>query len=206
MLKLYNVPTANGQRASIALEECGLAYDIRNVDLFGGEHRSEDMLAINPIGRMPVLAIGDERSGPDRNIYGSLAIASYASERTGMLQPPDELRPEYHEWTGIVMTDLAPALAGQFYLSELAPEPHKWSVDWYVDIIRRIMTVIDDHLDANEYFLGDDYGLVDVLMYPSATTSMHRIPDGLEPYRNVVRWAERVGLRDAVRRGMRVST
>ncbi len=206
MLKLYTVPTANGQRASIALEECGLAYDTRAVDLFVGEHRSVEMLDINPIGRMPVLGITGEAGEPDRNVYGSLAIGSYASERTGLLQPEPHLRPDYHKWVGILMTDLAPAFSAQFYLGSLAPEKFKWGIEFYADVINRISRVIDDHLSDKVFFLGDDYSLLDVLMYPTAATSMLRLPGGLEPYPNIARWAGLVAGRDAVQRGMRASS
>jgi len=204
MLKLYTVPTSNGQRASIALEECGLACDKRMVDLFGGEHRSPEMLQLNPFGRMPVLAINDEEAEADRDIYGSLAIAQYAAERTGRLLPAPEDRPEYHKWVGIIMTDLAPAFSAQFYLGTLAPERFEWGIGFYDEIIARFSQGIDDHLADNPYFLGDYYSLVDALMYPTATTSMERMPGGLEPYPNIAGWVGRVGAREAVRRGMEV--
>lgn len=82
MRTLYTVPTANGQRASIALEECGLEFETRTVDLLTGEHRNEAMLALNPFGRMPVLQYDSGET-----IYGSMAIGMHAAERTGKLLP-----------------------------------------------------------------------------------------------------------------------
>lgn len=206
MLKLYTVPTANGQRASIALEECGLEYDVRNVDLFGGEHRSPEMLALNPFGRMPVLEVTDEVAEPGQKIYGSLAIASYAAERADRLLPESDLRPEYHKWIGVIMTDLVPAFAAQFYLGTLAPEKFAWGIDFYADIIERFCRGIDEHLADRTYFVGDEYCLADVLAYPTATTSLARTPAGLEPYPNIAAWAGRVGARRAVQRGMQASS
>lgn len=197
MTILFTVPTANGQRASIALEECGIDYEVRAVDVFGGEHRSEEMLKLNPFGRMPVLQI-ESASGELENIYGGLAIGQHAASQGGSLLPDAELGDHFHQWIGIIMTDLVPAFAGQFYLGTLAPEPFEWGSNWYAEIIQRFLRGIDDHLADNSYFLGDDYSLVDVLMYPTAATSVSRMPDGMAPYENLARWTSQVAARDAV--------
>ena len=200
MLKLYTVPTANGQRASIALEECGLDYETQMIDLVAGEHRSPDMLALNPVGRMPVLA-GEDPSGSTLRLYGSLAIGQYLADSTRQLRPPDTQLAEYHEWLGVIMTDLAAALSAQFYLGVLAPEPQEWGLAFYLDVIERLLAVIDTHLGGREYFL-DAYSLVDVIMYPTAASSIPRLQGGIEPYPNIERWASRIGERPAVQRGM----
>ena len=197
MLTLFTVPTANGQRASIALEECGLEYQTQMVDLVAGEHRSPEMLALNPVGRMPVLK-GDHPAGKPIRVYGS---GQYLADSTGTLRPPGHQQAEYHEWLGILMTDLAAALSAQFYLGVLAPEPQQWGVDFYLDVIERILKVIDTHLDSRTYFL-DEYSLVDVIMYPTAASSIPRLANGIEPYPNIQRWASRIGQRPAIERGM----
>jgi len=110
------------------VEECNFEYDIRIVDLMAGEHRSSEMLALNPVGRMPVLSVRGEPDEIDRDRYGSLAIATYAAEKTGVLIPVDELSADYHQWIGIIMTDLVPAFAAQFYLSVLDTEPQEWGM------------------------------------------------------------------------------
>ena len=202
---LYTVPTANGQRASIALEECGLDYDVQAVNLYDGEHRSAEMLELNPFGRMPVLKLTGDADDKE-TIYGSLAIGQYAAETSGRLLPPAKARPAFHEWVGIIMTDLVPAFAGQFYFGTLAPETFQWGIDHYREIIERFLGGIDRHLANHEYFVGSSFTLVDVLMYPTAATSVARMTEGLNPYPNLARWADAVGSRDSVRRGMEASS
>ncbi len=204
MLTLYTVPTANGQRASIALEECDIRYDVRHVDLLAGEHRSAEMLALNPIGRMPVLA-GEDDDGVPVNVYGSHAIGLYASETSGRLVPAVNERADFHTWLGILQGDLAPAFAAQFHLGVLAPERYQWGLDWYADIIRRILEATDAHLDGRAFFLDSGYTIVDVMMYPTAVTSAARLDKRLEPYPALAAWVERVAARPAVQRGMEVS-
>ncbi len=201
MRTLYTVPTANGQRASIALEEGGIDYAVRQIDFAKGEHRSDEVLALNPIGRLPIL------SDPDDGlvVYGSLAITRWAAARSAVLQPPPGREADAEVWSGIIMTDLSPAFASQFHLSFLAPEPYAWGLDYYAEVIHRVLGVIDSHLADNEYFLGDSYSFVDVLMYPSATSSTGRLEDGLDPYPALCRWRDRVGERNAVIRGMAAS-
>lgn len=206
MLTLNTVPTANGQRASIALEECGLEYSVRKVDLMAGEHRSAEMLALNPVGRMPVLSIRDEAEELDRDLYGSLAIATYAGERTGTLIPKGALSADYHEWIGIIMTDLAPAFSAHFYLSVIATEPQEWGMGWYADIIDRLLNVIDGHLADRQTMVGDEVSLADLMLYPHAATSILRFPQGIEAYPNFQRWAEQTGKREGVRNGMKASS
>ncbi len=201
MRTLFTVPTANGQRASVALEECGLEYAIRHVDFTKGEHRSPDVLAANPLGRLPVLV--DDAEG--LNVYGSLAIVRTAARFADKLLPPAGAETAADHWTGILMTDLSPCFASQFHLGVLAPEPFAWGLEYYAEVIERILSLIDAHLDRNEYFLGDAYSYVDVLMYPTAATSAARLPQGLSPYPAIERWRDTVGSRAAVQRGMAAS-
>ena len=202
MRKLYTVPTANGQRASIALEECGLDYTVRPVDLFAGEHRNSALLKLNPFGRMPVLQINSESK--QETIYGSLAIGMHAANASQRLLPAPEEFDAFNHWVGIIMTDLSPAFSGQFYLGTLAPEPYEWGTNWYAEIIVRFLTGIDRHLANNEYFLSA-YSLVDVLMYPTAATSVSRMPQQLDPFPNIQRWSKQLANRPGVLRGMQAS-
>lgn len=201
MRTLYTVPTANGQRASVALEECGIEYAVRQIDFAKGEHRSDEVLALNPIGRLPILIDPDD----DLVVYGSLAIARWAATISSKLLPPPGREADAEVWAGIIMTDLSPAFASQFHLSVLAPEPHAWGLEYYAEVIHRVLGMIDAHLADNEYFLGDSYSFVDVLMYPSATSSTGRLEGGLEPYPALSAWRDRVGARPAVVRGMEAS-
>lgn len=201
MLTLFTVPTANGQRASIALEECGFEYAARNIDFTKGEHRSPDVLAVNPLGRLPVLVDEAERL----NVYGSLAIVRTAARLSGRLLPQAGAEAAADHWAGILMTDLSPCFASQFHLGVLAPEQFTWGLEYYGEVIGRILTLIDAHLAGNDYFLGTEYSYVDVLMYPTAATSAARLQGGLERYPAIERWRDTVSARLAVQRGMAVS-
>jgi GST-like protein len=201
MFTLYTVPTANGQRASIALEESEIDFAVRHVDFAKGEHRSPEILAINPLGRLPVLV--DDASG--RIVYGSMAIVREAARLSGRLLPPPGMETAADHWSGVLMTDLSPSFASQFHLGVLAPEPFAWGLEYYGEVIDRVLRVVDTHLAENDFFLGAGYSYVDVLMYPTAATSASRLPEGLAPYPAILRWRDTVAARPAVQRGMDAS-
>ena len=112
---LYTATSANGQRASVALQECGIDYEARLVDLAGGEHHSEELLRLNPFARIPFLQLDDGTT-----IYSSMAVAMYAARQSGKFLPPDEDLDAMYHWLGIIMTDLTPSFAGKFYLGVLS--------------------------------------------------------------------------------------
>ena len=168
------------------------------IDMVAGEHRSDEMLALNPIGRMPVLV------DDDQVVYGSLAIGQYAAQSAPGLLPDSDLA-SFHVWLGIIMTDLAPAFSVQYIAGVLSPSPDNWTVGFYVDAIRRILTATDDHLACNEFIHSSGYSLADIMLYPMAVTSAKRLDGGLENWPNLVRWADVVGAREPVIRGMAAS-
>ena len=194
---LYTATSANGQRASVALQECGIDYEARLVDLAGGEHHSEELLRLNPFARIPFLQLDDGTT-----IYSSMAVAMYAARQSGKFLPPDEDLDAMYHWLGIIMTDLTPSFAGKFYLGVLSPEKCDWGVEFYTGVIQRYLAAIDAHLADSEYFLPSGISVVDLLFYPTAATSLASLPEAADTYPNISRWASLVGAREAVQRGM----
>ncbi|MFK7957704.1 MAG: glutathione S-transferase family protein [Lysobacterales bacterium] len=194
---LYTVPTANGQKAQVVLEELGFEYDTTTADLVAGEHRSPEMLALNPFGKLPFLI--DEKEA----VYGSMAIAFYACEKAGKLIPTDlKLRRDMYQWVGMMASDMSPALAGQFMFSEIIPLEDSRVVEYFVDSAQRLFSVLDARLADRDYLVGGALTVTDLLAYPSAATSAARLPGGLDPWPNIRRWAAVIGGREAVARGM----
>jgi len=194
---LYTVPTANGQKAQVVLEELGLSYDTASADLAAGEHRSPEMLALNPFGKLPFLIDQGE------SVYGSMAIAFYACEKAGRLMPSDLAeRRDMYQWVGMMASDMSPALAGQFMFSEIIPVDDARVVDYYVEAAQRLFEVLNARLAARDYLVGETLTVTDLLAYPSAATSAARLPGGLTSWPHIQRWAEMIGARPAVARGM----
>ncbi|MEJ2601719.1 MAG: glutathione S-transferase family protein [Gammaproteobacteria bacterium] len=198
MLRLYTAATANGQKAAIALEEAGLEYQTRVLDLAAGEHRDQSILALNPVGRIPFI-----QTDADDLVYGTLPIALYAAERSGRLLPSGgPARYTVLQWAAFAATDLAHQFANQFLLEELLGTQDDAVRGFIHEQIARMLGVMEERLSGNACLAGDQYSIADVLAYPTAANSAQRLPRRLEDYPHIRRWADALARRPAVARGM----
>ena len=207
MIHLHTVPTTNGFKASIMLEEVGLPYDVRAYDLAKGEHLSAEYLALNPVGRLPTIVDDDGPDGRVLTVYGSAAILLYLAEKTGLLMPRGLAeRAAVFQWLGIVSGDIGPAYTGQFVFNVLAPEKLPWAIEYYDRLCLRMLRPLELRLSTAPYLACDEYTIADVIAYPVAAVSARRFPGNLEGYPGISRWAAEIGARPAVGRGLRVGT
>jgi len=204
VIDLYTVATANGQKVSIMLEETGLPYKVHPVDLFAGEHRTPAFLAVNPIGKAPAI-VDHDTDGPPINIGESLAICYYLAEKSGRFAPEaPAARAQMHYWAAVVASGFGAAFSGLFWANNLAPEKLDWVANRFIDEAKRCLAAMDARLGAAAYLAGEAYSLADVIAYPVAATSSKALAEGIEPYAHIQRWAQEVGARPAVQRGMAV--
>ena len=199
MIDFFWVPTANGQRAAIMLEETGETYKLRPVDMMKGEHLSPEYLAVNPVGKVP--AIVDHDTG--LSVYGTLAIGLYLADKHDVLLG-DSLaeRAAVYHWAALIASDLGPAFTGQFIFNVMAPEKLAFPIRYFDEQIARLLKVLDGQLAQHPFLAGARYTLADALGYPAAANSAARLPNGLQGYDHLKRWAHEVGQRPAVRRAM----
>jgi GST-like protein len=205
VIELHTSPTANGYKASIMLEECGLAYTVRTYDLVARQNLAPDYLAMNPVGRIPTIVDRDGPGGRAVVVYGSQAILQYLAEKTGRFLPSDlAARAAVYTWMGAVASDVAPAYSGQFVFGVIAPERLPWAVEYYDRLVDRMLGVLDTQLSRHAFLAGDEYSIADIIAYPVAATSARRYPGNLDGYPSLAAWAARVAARPAVQRGMNV--
>ena len=205
MIDLYSVPTANGQKVHIVLEECGLEYRPHFVDLMGGEHLSEDFQKLNPGGRAPVIVDHDGPNGATVTLCETAAILFYLAEKTGRFMPEDiGLRGEVVQWLSNVSSNIGPPFSYQFRASVIDKEMGEHSLAVFIADAHRFLKAMDQSLDGRTYLVGETYTIADMQAYPVAATSAMRIEGGIEPYANIQKWAARIADRDAVKRGMSV--
>ncbi len=203
LITLYAATTANGQKATIALEECELEYELHNLILPKQEHLSEKFLKLNPVGRIPALI--DDESGA--NVYGTMAIAIYLAERCNRFLPTSlNARATVFDRAAFISSDLAPAFAGQFIFSVIVQPPQPDTVEYYEGQVHRMAAVMDTYLGESEFIAGDEYTIADMLGYPMAATSLARLPGAIDRYPNIQRWSAEIGQRPAVARGMAACT
>ncbi len=205
MIEVYLVPTANGQKVAILLEELGLPYRAHVVVRAPGDVPSPDYLRLNPMGKYPTLVDRAEEQEPIV-VFETLAIALYLTERTGALVPEDRTtRAAAHTWAALAASDLTPAMATQYFLTLRATSDVAEAEAWVVGEVHRFLKAIDERLADARYLAGETYTYADVLTFPLIATSVQRLDGGLDRYANIRRWFDEVAARPAVQKGMRAA-
>jgi len=201
MIDLYTWPTSNGQRAAIALEECGLAYRVHRVDLSKGEQRAPAFLAVNPAGAIPAIVDPDGPGGASISLAQSGAIALYAATKSGRFLPADAARRATAlQWLFFACADAASASGALFYLGVQAPEKSEPNMKFLSDRLLGILRVADRHLAQHEWF-ANELSIADFALYPVVAVR-RALVDGAGDLPHLVRWADALAARPGVTRGM----
>ena len=198
MIDLHYWPTPNGHKITIFLEEVGLAYQIKPVNIGKGEQFQPDFLKIAPNNRMP--AIVDHvpaDGGAPLSVFESGAILTYLAEKTGKFLP-HELRGRVRvlEWLNWQMGGLGPMAGQNHHFSQYAPEKIPYAIDRYVKETNRLYGVLDRQL-AQHAFVAGDYSIADMACYPWIVPH-ERQGQKLEDFPHVKRWCESMQSRPAV--------
>lgn len=164
-MKLYGYPTFRSQKIAIALTELGVEHERIKVDLGAGEQRSDAFRAINPNGHVPVL----EDEG--MLLWESNAILAYLGEKEGKLWPSDAKgKAEALRWLFYCTSTVEPVVGPLWYEDVIAPrigrEKDEELIASHMKSMTRIAALLEDHLQSNGWFLGDDYSLVDASFGP----------------------------------------
>ncbi len=199
-ITLYTAATPNGWKASIVLEELGLAYDTVPVNMQKMEQKEPWFLKINPNGRIP--AIVDHEAG-DFPVFESGAIMIYLAEKAGALMPADAKgRSRVIQWLMFQMGGVGPMMGQANVFGRYWHEVYQPAIDRYRNESRRLFEVLDGHLKDNEYLAGD-YSIADI-----ANFSWVRIHPwsgvNVEGLDHLLRWLAAIEAREAVQRGLKV--
>jgi glutathione S-transferase len=201
MIELYTAPTPNGWKASIMLEELGLPYEVRPINLLSGEQKEDWYLRINPNGRIPAIVDRDEGDFP---VFESGAILVYLAEKTGSPLLPTErkARSRVFQWLMFQMGGVGPMQGQANVFFRYAPEQIPYAIERYQTETKRLYTVLDRQLADHEYLAGD-YSIADVATWP--WVRIHAWA-GVETddLPHLTRWIETVAKRPACERGVAV--
>jgi GST-like protein len=200
VIDLYTAATPNGHKISIALEELGLPYAVRALDLSAGEQKQDWYLSINPNGRIPAIV---DRGEGDFAVFESGAILLYLAEKTGRLIPSDAKgRSVVVQWLMFQMGGLGPMMGQANVFARYFPERIPAAIDRYLRESRRLLEVLDRRLGEREWLAGD-YSIADIANF--AWARVHEWPgvdiSGLD---NLRRWMAAIAARPAVERGLAV--
>lgn len=204
MIELYGDATGNALRVAIALEESGLLYRPRKIDLRRGEHQGEDYRRLNPIGRIPTII---DSQGPDARpmvLTQSNAILLYVAEKSGKLLPPNgEPRARALEWLFLFVTDvIAPSHLGFHLKRALGADADKSAQRWLDERAVSLYGHIDRRLEDLAFLGGRSFSLADIVAYPITVALSDQLR--WEALPNLRRWFDSVRTRPTVIRGMNI--
>ena len=199
-IELYFWPTPNGQKASIMLEEVGLPYVVRPVNILAGEQFDPTFLAVNPNNKVPAIIDPEGPDGRPITIFESGAVLVYLAEKTGKLLPVDgAARYGVLQWLFFQVGGVGPMFGQLGHFQGYAPEPIPYAIDRYRNETLRLYAVIEERLRRAEYLAGA-YSIADVATYPWVDVRWFHEID-LSAFPNVERWFEALSRREPVMRG-----
>ena len=204
-IQLYSLPTPNGQKVSIALEEMGLTYDAHLVDFASNDQLSPEFLSLNPNNKIPAITDPDGPGGAPLALFESGAILIYLAEKSGLLLPQAK-RYEVLQWLMFQMGGLGPMFGQLGFFSVFAgkdiedPRPK----ERYRAEVERLLKVLDAALDSKDWIVGE-YTIADIAIAPWLGTlrDFYKVGDivGWRDLKNVPAYLERFLTRPAVQRG-----
>ena len=204
MIDLHYWPTPNGWKVSIMLEECGLPYTLKPVNIGRGEQFNPEFLAISPNNRMPAIVDRDPPGGgAPVAVFESGAILIYLAEKTGRFLPAD-LRGRHAslQWLMWQMGGLGPMAGQNGHFLLYAPERLPYAIDRYAKEVDRLYGVLDAQLArTGHYVAGGEYTIADMAIFPWIRT--HKAQQiSIAEFAHVERWYNTLFERPAVKRGL----
>lgn len=206
MIDLYYWPTPNGHKITIFLEETGLDYKIRPVDIGKGDQHKPEFLAISPNNRMPAIVDHAPADGGEAvSIFESGAILQYLAEKTGRLLPQDlRSRMRALQWLYWQVGGLGPMAGQNHHFGKYAPARIPYAIDRYRKETARLYGVLDRELAKSPYVAGD-YSIADIACYPWIVPHEDQGQD-LHDFPRLKRWFESIKARPAVARAYAAAT
>ena len=210
-IQLYSLPTPNGVKVSIALEELGLAYEPHLVSFEKNDQMSPEFVSLNPNNKIPAIIDPDGPGGKPLALFESGAILVYLAEKTGKLVPREAAaRYETLQWVMFQMGGIGPMFGQVGFFVRFAGKDFedKRPRDRYVAEAKRLLAVLDARLKGRAWIMGDDYTIADIATFPWVRNLVGFYGAGdlveFDKYSNVKRVLEAFVQRPAVQAGLNI--
>ena len=209
-IQLYSLPTPNGVKASTMLEETGLAYEPHTVSFDRNDQHSPEFLSLNPNNKIPAIIDPLGPGGRPLPLFESGAILIYLAEKSGKLLPADPVR-RYQtlQWLMFQMGGTGPMWGQLGFFHKFAGKDweDKRPRDRYAAESKRLLTVLDRHLEGRTWMMDDEYTIADIAIFPGVNTLVNYYGAGdlvgFAEFRNVQRVLAAFLARPAVRIGLK---
>jgi len=203
-IELYYWPTPNGWKVSILLEELGVPYDVKLINIGKGDQFAPDFLKIAPNNRMPAIIDPEGPDGKPVSVFESAAILMYLARKFGQFYPIDDARKQIavEEWLMWQMGGFGPMLGQNHHFNQYAPEDLPYAKKRYIDETHRLYGVLNKQLEGRDFVAGA-YSIADMAIVGWATLWERQQMD-ISEFPNVGAWIDRLKARPAVERGLAV--
>jgi len=205
MIDVYTWPTPNGHKVHIMLEETGLPYKVRPVNIRTGEQFQKDFLKISPNNKIPAIVDSDGPDGKPISVFESGAILIYLAGKTGKFLPQKD-RDKYAvlQWLMFQMGSIGPMMGqANHFRSNAAPERVEYAINRYTNEVKRLHGVMERKLSETAYIAGTEYSIADMSIFPWLRSSERNGIDWAE-FPKVKDWFDRIAARPAVQRALKV--
>ena len=210
-IQLYSLPTPNGVKVSIMLEETGLAYEPHLVRFDTNDQLSPEFLSLNPNNKIPAIIDPDGPGGKPLALFESGAILIYLADKTGQFLPAGSAaRYVTIQWLMFQMGGIGPFFGQVGFFHKFAGRnfEDKRPRDRYVAESRRLLRVLEEHLAGRTWMMGDTYSIADMAIFPWVRNLIGFYGAGelvgIAEYPSVSRTLERFLARPAVARGLTI--
>ncbi|MCW3150118.1 glutathione S-transferase N-terminal domain-containing protein [Stutzerimonas stutzeri] len=210
-LQLYSLPTPNGVKVSIMLEETGLPYEAHRVEFERNEQLSPEFLSLNPNNKIPAIIDPNGPGGQPMPLFESGAILLYLAEKTGQLLSHDAAeRYQTIQWLMFQMGGIGPMFGPLGFFHKFAGKEYedKRPRDRYVAESKRLLAVLEQRLEHREWIMGDSYSIADIAIFPWVRNLVGFYDAGelvgIKHFANVNRVLEAFLARPAVIRGLQI--
>lgn len=208
-IQLYSLPTPNGVKVSILLEELGLPYEPHRIDIMKNETSTPAFLSLNPNGKIPAIIDPDGPGGRPIGLFESGAILLYLADKTGRFVPADPAgRWEAIQWVFFQMAAIGPMFGQVGFFNKFAGKdyPDKRPLERYVGESKRLLGVLETRLDGRDWLAGQAYGIADIatLGWVRNLITFYDARDlvAYDALKRVPAWLDRCLARPAVQRGL----
>ena len=202
MIDFYALTSPNVQKIFIMLEECGLPYNLKAVDVWKGEQFTPEFAKINPFQKVPAIVDSEGPDGKPYTVIESGAILIYLAEKTGKFMPKDaRKRLDTIQWLMVQMANVGP-MAGQLvHFSKFAPPSQDYGHTRYRTQVNILYDAYDQHLASQPYVAGDEYTIADIAAFPwLRNIGLLAVDLGKRPHLKA--WIDRIEARDAVKHAL----
>lgn len=210
-IQLYSLPTPNGVKVSIMLEETGLAYEAHRVSFDTQDQMSPEFLSLNPNNKIPAILDPHGPGGKPLGLFESGAILVYLADKSGRFMPQDPAaRYQTLQWLMFQMGGIGPMFGQIGFFHKFAGKDYedKRPRDRYVAESTRLLKVLDGHLAGRAWIMGDDYTIADIATFPWIRNliGFYGAGDlvGIADFPNVLRVLDAFVARPAVKRGLEI--